>query len=243
MDLVSVMLEENPRRVIRRALAAGTLRAAIVPTGATEQHNEHLTMNHDTRSVVLLARRAAENLRPAVVVTPPLAIGISQHWMDHRGTLTLTPQTFCEMLYEVCDSLRHHGFRKILVLNGHGGNRRPVAAELPRLRERLGIPVEFSSYWEAYPREVVEQYLKSKDCPAHAAEFETSFAMAAFPESVHLTDEPYPEGEFRISDPKRAEEDRRYYREARLASAETGQAMIEIAFEWLTCRMRAMLDA
>jgi creatinine amidohydrolase len=241
MELISVMLEENNRRVIRKAIAAGTLRAAIVPAGSTEQHNEHLAMNHDTRSVVLVARKAAENLWPSVVVTPPLTIGVSEHWMDHPGTLTLTPKTFCQVLLEICGSLRRHDVKNILVLNGHGGNRQPIVDELPRLRQHLGIPLDFCSYWEAYSPEVIEQYLSSRECPAHAAEFETSFALAAFPESVSLSDEPYPVTELHISDPRRAEADRRYHRDARLAKASTGQPMIDIAVDWLTRRLKAML--
>jgi len=99
----------------------------------------------------------------------------------------------------------------------------------------------FCSYWEAYSAEVIERHLSSRECPAHAAEFETSFALAAFPESVHFTDEPYPAAELHISDPRRAEADRRYHRDARLAKASTGQQMIDIAVNCVTSRLKAML--
>ena len=54
-------------------------------------------MSQDTTTVTLMARRAAERLKPAVVVTPTMAFGISEHWMDHKGTLTVTPQVFCRI--------------------------------------------------------------------------------------------------------------------------------------------------
>lgn len=233
MELISVMLYENPRRIIRRALAAGTLKAAIIPTGSTEQHNEHLAMSHDTDSAVAVARAAAEKLRPAVVVTTPLAIGVSEHWMDHKGTLTLTPQTFCQVLFEVCDSLRRHGFRRVTIVNGHAGNHRPVAERLPDFREKLGIQLDFCSYWQAYSRDLVDQHMVSKECPAHAAEFETSFALAAFPQNVHWPEESYPAGELAISDPRRSQDDQKYHRDARLATAEKGRAMIDVAVDWV----------
>src|SRR5262249_9221204 len=96
----SVLLWENQRRFIREALDAGTLRAAIVPTGSTEQHNEHLAMEHDTASALHVSRLVALQLFPQVIVTTPLAIGVSEHWMDHKGTLTLRAEVFCEVLHD-----------------------------------------------------------------------------------------------------------------------------------------------
>lgn len=241
MELISVMLYENPRRVIRRALAAGGLQAAIIPTGSTEQHNEHLAMSHDTDSAVYVSRAAAERLRPAAIVTTPLALGVSEHWMDHKGTLTLTPATFCQVLFEVCDSLRRHGFRNVFVVNGHAGNHGPIAERITGFREKLGINLDFCSYWQAYSKELVERQMDSKECPAHAAEFETSFALAAFPGNVHFSDEAYPAGELVITDTRRAEHDRKYHRDARLATASKGRAMIDVAVDWVAGRVQEMI--
>ena len=242
MDLISVMLYENPRRIIRRALAAGTLKAAIVPTGSTEQHNEHLAMSHDTDSAVHVSRLAAEKLRPSTIVTTPLAIGISEHWMDFHGTLTLTAETFGQVLAEVCESVSRHGIRNILVVNGHAGNHCAIANTVPEVSERLGINIEGCSYWESYSTELVEEHMESKQCPAHAAEFETSFGLAAFPQNVHFTDEPYPADEMSISSEVRSENDPIYHRDAKLATAEKGQAMIDVAADWLAEKVKEMIE-
>ena len=61
-------------------------------------------MYHDTQSAVYVSKLAAEKLFPQVIVTTPLAIGVSEHWMDHKGTLTLRPEVFGEVLYDVADS-------------------------------------------------------------------------------------------------------------------------------------------
>ena len=82
-----VLLWECTRREIRESLNAGKLKAAIIPTGSTEQHNEHLAMIQDTASALLIAKETALNLYPEVIVTTPVPIGISPHWMDRRGTL------------------------------------------------------------------------------------------------------------------------------------------------------------
>src|SRR5947207_6734815 len=142
----NVCLWEMTRRQVREGINAGRIRAAIVPLGSTEQHNEHLHMIHDTASALLVAERAARALHPAVIVTTPLAIGVSEHWMDHKGTLTTRPEIFTELLYDVCDSLKRHGLRRVLILNGHAGNIRPVRERMPELREKLGIDVRFHSY-------------------------------------------------------------------------------------------------
>src|SRR6188474_801519 len=115
-----VLLWESTRREFREAVEGGTLKAVIVPTGSTEQHNEHLAMIQDTASVTLVAQQAALALYPQVLVATPVPVGISPHWMDRKGTLTLRRETFLAVVYEICESLQMHGVKNILVLNGHG---------------------------------------------------------------------------------------------------------------------------
>ncbi len=241
MALLSVRLEENTRRAIRRALAAGTLRAAIVPVASTEQHNEHLALNHDTQATLWLACKAAEAVFPAAVVTPPISIGLSEHWMEHPGTLTLTPETFAQVVFEVCHSLRRHGVTRIMILNGHGGNRRTLERNLENFRRRLGARLVLCSYWEAYTAETIPRTLVTGECPGHAGEFETSVALAAFPDAVHALVEPYPESELRISEPSHAADDRRFFAGAQHASREKGLLLLEIAVRWLTTRLGELL--
>jgi len=241
MKDVPVLLWKMTRRQFREGVDEGHIVGAIVPTGSTEQHNEHLEMGHDTESVVHIARLVAEKLRPRVVVTTPLAIGISEHWMDHKGTLTTRPDVFVELLHDVCDSMRRAGLRNILILNGHAGNTHPIGSRLEDLRRRLGLNLEFCSYWEACTREDVARYMDSGDCPGHSSEFETSFALAAFPSHVHWEGVDYDRARLTISSPEQVRKDRQYHQEARLATAEKGRAMIDIAVSWVAERMRRMI--
>ncbi len=240
-----VLLWECTRREIREALEAGRLKAAIVPTGSTEQHNEHLAMIQDTASAVLVAQNAALKLFPEVTVSTPVPVGISPYWMERKGTLTLRQETFLAFVFDICESLKNHGLKNILILNGHGGNDKPLKAQLPEWRRRLGARLDACSYWEAYTRENAAAYMQSgmEMIPGHSAEFETSFALAAFPQRVHREGIDYASVRLNLKDPKDAEQDRVYYRDSLLATPGKGEALIGIAVDWVSERLRQMINA
>ncbi len=238
-----VLLWENTRKEFRDAIEGGSLKAMILPAGSTEQHNEHLAMIHDTASVTLVAQQAALSLYPQVMLTTPVAVGISPHWMDRKGTLSLQKETFLSVVYDICESLKTHGVKKILILNGHGGNVGPLRERVPDFRRKLSIDVRVNSYWDAYTSEVIKKYMESGTAPGHAAEFETSFAMAAFPERIHWEGVDYAEAKrrLRIKDPASARQDERHHHEAKMASSAKGEAMIGIAVNWVAEILRQMI--
>ena len=242
MEIGEVRLWKLTRREVREALAAGRIQAAILPTGSTEQHNEHLAMEHDTASALHVAHHAALALYPRVVVATPVAVGLSEHWMDFAGTLTLKPETFVAVAYDICDSLRRHGIDRILILNGHAGNA-PLGAHMEEFRNRLGADVRFANYWEAYSAELVRAQMETGKMPAHAAEFETSFAMAAFPENVRWQGVDYERAGLVIRRPPGyAEEDPAAHREAKtLATGAKGRVMVDAAIAWTAQKLREML--
>jgi creatinine amidohydrolase len=240
-----VLLWESTRKEFREALEGGILKAIILPTGSTEQHNEHLAMINDTASVTLVAQQAALLLYPRVMVATPVPVGISPHWMDRKGTLTLKRETFLAVVYEICESLKTHGVNTILVLNGHGGNVGPLREAVPGFARQLAINIQTSSYWDAYKPDIVKKYMASGKAPGHAGEFETSFAMAAFPQRIHWEGVDYEKIKplLRIKDPKSAADEEQFAREAKLASAAKGEAMIDIAVKWTAERLRKMIPA
>jgi creatinine amidohydrolase len=247
IDSRQVLLWESTRKEIREALEAGRLKAALVPTGSTEQHNEHLAMIQDTASAVLVAEQAALQLWPQVTVAPPVAVGVSPYWMERPGTLTLRPETFLAMVYDICESLRQHGLKTIFIVNGHGGNDKPLKAHLAEFRSKLGVNIDACSYWEAYfdekNRQETARLMETglENVPGHSAEFETSFALAAFPERVHRDGVDYEKVKLNLNDPKDAADDRRYYFESLKARAEKGEALIRIAVDWVAERLRRMM--
>ena len=242
------LLWESTRKEIREALESGRMKAAILPTGSTEQHNEHLAMIQDTASAVLISQQAALQLYPQVIVSTPVPVGISPYWMERKGTLTLRPETFLAMVFDICDSLRTHGFKTILIVNGHGGNDKPLKAYLPELRSKLGINIDACSYWEAYfaseeNRKKVQKIMQSglDKVPGHSAEFETSFALAAFPDRIHREGVDYEKVHLALKDPTDLKNDRSYYYESLLAASEKGEVLIRMAVDWVAEKLSGMI--
>ena len=218
----SVQLHQLTRREFRERMASGDLRLCIIPIAAIEQHLEHMAMEHDWRSVNVVAGKVAETLSPQVLVAGGIKAGISEHHMTHPGTLTLRPATFLAALNDMVRSVVMAGFENVLVLNGHGGNVAPIGGVWDQfLREFRDTNLHFMSYWDVYTVDDARDLLDSgerlpQDLPGHAQEFETSFGLAEFPENVRtdmLTDQ---------SDPMPA-----------MATAAKGEAFVERAVERL----------
>ena len=184
-----IYLRKLTRREFRQRMTAGFLKGCILPVAATEQHLEHLAMEHDWRSVVHVASAVAQRLAPNVLVAEGLMTGVSEHHMRHPGTLSLRPGTFLAVVSDLIDSLARAGFRNILVLNGHGGNIAPCLGVWDQLIRLHPVNLHFLSYWDVLTTEDARGLLKSghrlpEDLPGHAQEFETSIALAAFPDNV-----------------------------------------------------------
>ena len=186
MSQPNVFLGDVTRLELQQALSEGILQAAIVPVGACEQHQDHLPMIFDTAGVTEIARRVALHFHPRILVTPTIPMSVSEHHMNQGGALTIRPEILLEYLYDVCHSLKRLGVPKVLVLNGHGGNKlinlEPVIPEGIQKLNELGIT--FVTYWETCPREFFETHLEADRSAGHAGEFETSLALMAFPEIV-----------------------------------------------------------
>src|SRR5439155_23332986 len=142
-----VLLRKLTRREFPQRMQSGELKACVVPLAATEQHLEHLAMEHDWRSVCHVAVAAAERLRPRVLVVEGLMAGISEHHMRHPGTLSLQPGTFLAVLSDLIDSVVRAGFKNVLVLNGHGGNTAACRATWDQFLRLYQVNLQFLSYW------------------------------------------------------------------------------------------------
>lgn len=188
MEKQRVFVGDLTRKEFRERIEDGKIRAAIVPTGATEQHNEHLEMIHDTFHVTYMAEQAARRLHPQVVVATPIPIGVSEHWMAHKGTLTVRPEIFSEYVFDVCHSLQRAGLQNILILNGHGGNVKPLMRRLEEYRDKLKVNLRVNSYWDVYDPALVQQQMEKGRLPGHACEYETSTMLVLDADRVHRAD-------------------------------------------------------
>lgn len=220
-----VLLHKHTRREFRERMQSGELKACIIPVAATEQHLEHLCMEHDWRSCLHVSIEVAKRLQPQVIVAPAMNVGISEHHMRHIGTLSAMPGSWLNVLFDAIRSMHHAGFTNILVLNGHGGNIAPCQGIWGQFQQRLEINLQFESYWDHLSKEVAEANLKTKRWPGHAQEFETAFALAAFPENVR-------------QDAMQDQEDQ----EPLEATAEAGAAMIESIVAGVARHVAGMID-
>jgi creatinine amidohydrolase len=150
----------------------------LVPTGSLEQHGEHLPVFTDSLLAEHVCLEAARRASTDVIVTPPVWTGFSPHHLRFGATVTLSSSTFTALVRETVASLRSWCPR-VLVVNGHGGNRGPLIT--------LGVEdrVESVSYWELVrPTRLSALFPYDLGSVGHAGEFETSEMLEAFPELV-----------------------------------------------------------
>lgn len=151
---------------------------AFVPVGSTEQHGMHLPVDNDWWTANEIAKRTADKVSEkniSVVVTHPVAYGVSQHHMVFPGTITLRIQTFVDVIKDICVSLSKHGFKKIVIFNGHGGNDVALGVVIHDLEEQIASEVYVLNWWDL----IIDEIKKTCDPPFfHACETETSIAYA-----------------------------------------------------------------
>ena len=102
--------------------AIGANQVCVVPCGAVEQHGDHLPLDVDLVCPNGIARGVGEAHPEKLLVLPTIAYGYTGHVMDFPGTINTHYQTFIEQVLDVTRSLAYHGFKKIILLNGHGSN-------------------------------------------------------------------------------------------------------------------------
>lgn len=190
-DEVSIHWGDHTWEEIRQL--ADTRALAVLPCGATEQHGPALLLRTDIRIAERVAWSAAEKVwrenGVRALVLPTLPYGVSAHHMGFAGTITLQPETFIALVSDVLRCVVKHGFRKIAVVSGHGGNipaldvachkvsdeftHRPVRIVLDRMSE---VPPWFAEIFAHAPKE--------EGIRGHADMIETSLMLADMPDRV-----------------------------------------------------------
>ena len=125
-------------------LKAGDL--AVLPLGSTEQH-AGLSLSVDSILSEKVALDAAEPL--GVPVFPVLAYGVTPYFLAYPGTVSLRVETYVRVVRDILDSLRGQGFRRILIVNGHGGNAPAGSLAIEWMADNPGCAVKFHNWWSA----------------------------------------------------------------------------------------------
>jgi creatinine amidohydrolase len=148
----------------------------LLPVGSLEQHGDHLPLATDALLAEEVCLRAAAIAQTDLLVAPVLGTGFSPHHIRFGATVSLPAEVFLALLRAVVTAL-HAWAPRVLVVNGHGGNRGPLLA----LALETGTPVV--SYWELAAAEIAARFPVDSSI-GHAGEAETSLMLAAFPELV-----------------------------------------------------------
>lgn len=119
---------------------------AVVPLGSTEQH-AYLSLSTDS---ILAERVAVEAAEPiGVAVFPVAAYGITPYFMAYPGTISLRVNTYLQIIHDILESLTQHGFRRIVIVNGHGGNTPAQSVRGKFMRDHHEVQIKWHDWWNA----------------------------------------------------------------------------------------------
>lgn len=180
----SVLWSELTAEQLREKAAADTI--VVLPVASIEQHGPHLPVGVDTILCSAVCKAAAERVGDgSVIVAPALWCGMAEHHMPFGGTFTFDIPTYRAVLLALLKSIERHGFRRVLIVNGHGGNSAALQAFLPDFSRETNLDIIASDYF-GFARKAVEPLLDDQAGMMHACEVETSMMLAIAPELVRL---------------------------------------------------------
>lgn len=245
--MASVLWQDLTAEELRAKAAADAI--VVLPVASIEQHGPHLPVGVDTILCGGVCKAAAERADDVeVVVAPTLWCGMAEHHMAFGGTFTFDIPTYRAVLLSFLGSIERHGFHRVLIVNGHGGNIAALTAFLPDFARETRLHVEATTYF-LLAQEALAPLLEDQKGVQHACEVETSMMMVLAPGSVR---EPRLNEAFGARDglPGRPAVSRhRSFREmtetgvvgdARRASVAKGQACLDACAEALAGLLREM---
>lgn len=161
----------------------------LLNLAATEQHGAHLPIATDRIIGEHFATLLNTEISEKVLILPPVSIGCSDHHMEFSGSLSLSHSTFSAVVEDIINSVIRHGFRKIILLNSHGGNQGIMQVII----ERLGYAnptthIIGATWWNLAKEELKNITETTFGGTGHACEFETSLMLAINPDLVNKTE-------------------------------------------------------
>lgn len=171
-------------------LNAATDKVLVLPLGAVEQHGPHLATGTDTHIVTQIGETVERQRQNDIILTPTFAYGSSHHHISFGGTISMSADVYTQVLREMISSLVQTGFRKIILLNGHGGNITPAKQALSLLSKDFDAAIQpniaLATYWELAGTAFAGDSPMESPALSHACEYETSLMLHLFPENVFM---------------------------------------------------------
>lgn len=174
------LLTEMTWEEVRDALE--TVKLAIIPIGAHEQHGPHMVESCDAVLATEMAKKLSEKLYPHALVTPTVNMGVSGHHINFPGTITLKPETLISLLEDMVTSLKHHGINKFLFLNSHGGNQSTLNVASTSLSATYDVEIYFAKT-TASAKKALSKHIHSP-LFGHSCEREVSEAFYLAPQLI-----------------------------------------------------------
>ena len=166
----------------------------VLPLGSTEQHGHHLPVSVDATVVTHLAEAAVElaSSQIPVLLLPTIPFGFAQHHLPFGGTVSLRSETYVNVLTDIVVGLASQGFKRLVFLNGHGGNESPMHLVVDSIasQHKLDIHIAGASYWKIAQESLLSLDFGDASVPGHAGHFETSLMLAIAPDLVELQSRP-----------------------------------------------------
>jgi creatinine amidohydrolase/Fe(II)-dependent formamide hydrolase-like protein len=152
--------------------------------GSIEQHGPHLPLDTDAWDAERLCNDVAEACsRPRPIVLPLISYGVSYHHDDFAGTISISPDTLSRMVHEIGIAAARNGIRKLLIINGHGGNAAALHFAAQMINRDTGI---FTAVDTGESSDTDIDELTETPNDVHAGEIETSTTLALRPELVNM---------------------------------------------------------
>src|SRR5262252_415065 len=179
----SVRWKEFTAEELRAKAAADAI--VILPVASMEQHGPHLPVGVDSILTEGVCRAGAEQAASEVpvVVAPTVWCGMAEHHMAFGGTFTFDIPTYRAVLLAFLKSIERHGFTRVLIINGHGGNTAALNAFLPDFTRETRLRIFAAGYFDL-PRADIAPLLEDQTGVQHACEVETSLMMVIAPDLV-----------------------------------------------------------
>jgi creatinine amidohydrolase len=166
-------------------------RVVVLPLGSLEQHGHHLPMLTDSMIGAEIARRAEQILGSEALFLPTLWIGASDHHQAYPGTVSISNTVYTDVLIDIVESLITAGYRRIFLLNAHGGNITPGRMAIYdvqlRHRDMTDLFLAFSSWWTLSAEQIAAIETLDQKIVTHACELETSMILLLRPELVNIS--------------------------------------------------------
>lgn len=161
-------------------------RVVLVPVGAMEDHGRHLPLDTDNLIVTGVAEAVAERVPEEVLLLPTIPFGFNEHHKDFPGVIFIQPETLMHFVADVTRSLAHHGFRRMLLLNGHGSNHPVLDLAARKTVIETEVICVSVSYWNLIAEALAAHRRSEIGGIAHAGEMETSVYLHLDPEHVGM---------------------------------------------------------